>query len=197
MKIMSFNCRGLTSPIKKTSLRRLIEIHQPDVVLLQETLGSSEDVVRILEAMLPGWKFVGLDARGRSGGVASGWNLKRCWCNFSWGIASGLGLEVWEAQVGRMITILNIYGPYLNRVGFWDSLLSMDLFSGQDVILGGGILISLWDLRNSGDLGLFQMVWKTILYKPLLVRIFWILSLLSWPLLGEISERGFIGWQRD
>ena len=80
MKLMSFNCRRLASPIQKSSLRRLVDLNQPDIVLLQETMGISEDVVRLLKVLLLGWKFVGIDSRGRSGGVVSGWNLKSCRC---------------------------------------------------------------------------------------------------------------------
>ena len=52
-------------------------------------------------------------------------------------------MEVWDAEIGRLITVLNIYGPYLNRVGFWDSLLSMDLFEGREVVLGGDFNLTL------------------------------------------------------
>ena len=41
MKLMSFTCRGLASPIKKSSLRRLVDLNQPDIVLFQETMGTS------------------------------------------------------------------------------------------------------------------------------------------------------------
>ena len=78
MNIMSFNCRGLANPSKKSSLRRLIDFNRPDVLLLQETLGLNEDVCCILESLLPGWKFVAIDECGCSGGLALGWNLKSC-----------------------------------------------------------------------------------------------------------------------
>ena len=119
MKVMSFNCRGLASPLKKSSLRRLVELNQPDVILLQETLGCSEVVIRVLETLLPGWIFVAVDARGRSGGLASGWKVQSCRCDCSWGINSGVGLVVWDSVLGKALTILNIYGPYLNRASFW------------------------------------------------------------------------------
>ena len=143
MKIMSFNCRGLASLLKKSSLRRLVELNQPDVILLQETLGCSEEVVRVLETLLPGWKFVAVDARGCSGGLASGWKVQSCRCDCSWGISSGVGLEVWDVVFGKTLTILNIYGPYLNRASFWDSLFNLDLFDVTDVILGGDFNLTL------------------------------------------------------
>jgi exonuclease III len=76
MKILSFNCRGLTSPAKKSSLKRLVSVNSPDIIFLQETLGVSEVVVKSLEALLPGWSFVAVDAKGRSRGLATGWRLK-------------------------------------------------------------------------------------------------------------------------
>jgi exonuclease III len=67
MKILSFNCRGLANPNKKSSLRRLVEQCSLDVILLQETLGDNLAVVKILESLLPGWMFTAVDARGCSG----------------------------------------------------------------------------------------------------------------------------------
>jgi exonuclease III len=66
MKILSFNCRGLVNPNKKSSLRRLVEQCSPDVILLQETLGENLAVVKILESLLLGWMFTAVDAREHS-----------------------------------------------------------------------------------------------------------------------------------
>ena len=70
---MSFNCRGLAGPKKKSALLRVITLDHPDVILLQETLGESSIIKERLESWLPGWSFVTLDVRGRSGGMAVGW----------------------------------------------------------------------------------------------------------------------------
>ena len=42
MKVLSFNCRGLASSHKKTSLKRLVERIHPNVIFLQETMGDCE-----------------------------------------------------------------------------------------------------------------------------------------------------------
>ena len=94
MKIMSFNCRGLTNPFKKLSLGRLIDLNRLDIVLLQETLGLNVEVYSILETLLPGLKFVANDVCGRSGGLAFGWNLQSCHCVGIWSFAFGIGLEL-------------------------------------------------------------------------------------------------------
>lgn len=73
MKVLSFNCRGLASSLKKSSLKRLMERIQPDVIFLQETMGDSDSVQLALLSLLLGWDFLALDARGRSGGLAKGW----------------------------------------------------------------------------------------------------------------------------
>ena len=119
-------------------------------------MGCSEEVVRVLETLLPGWNFVAMDARGRSGGLASGWKVQSCRCDKSWGINSGVGLVVWDSVLGKALTILNIYGPYLNRASFWDTLFSLDVFEDNDVILGGDFNLSLglsevWGPRAAPD----------------------------------------------
>ena len=111
----------------------------------------------MLETLFPGWKFVAMDARGRSGGLALGWKVQSCRCDCSWGLSFGVGLEVWVAKIGKTLMILNIYGPYLNRVSFWDSLFHMDLFEDTEVIMGGDFNLSLgasevWGPRAAPDI---------------------------------------------
>ena len=76
MKILSFNCRGLAGPGKKPAFIRVLTLEHPDVIMLQETMGEGEVIWERLESWLPGWSFVTVDARGRSGGLAVGW--KNC-----------------------------------------------------------------------------------------------------------------------
>jgi len=156
MKILSFNCRGLANPSKKSSLRRVIDLNCLDVILLQETLGLSDDVTKSLELLLPGWKFVAIDVNGRSGGLASGWRLSVCRCDNFWSIRSGLGLQLFSTDLGMVVIVLNIYGPYINRVPFWDSLLSNDFVLNRDLILGGDLNLSLgceevWGPKATSD----------------------------------------------
>ena len=73
MKILSFNYQGLAGPGKKSAFIRVLTLEHLDVIMLQETLGVGDVVKERLESWLPGWSFVTLDARGRSGGLAVGW----------------------------------------------------------------------------------------------------------------------------
>jgi len=89
MKILSLNCRGLVSPTKKSSLKSLITVHNPNAIFLQETMGTNEIVTRALEVLFPGWSFVAIDAKGHSGGLATGWRLKSGNCDKVWALTQG------------------------------------------------------------------------------------------------------------
>ena len=118
MKVMSFNCRGLAGPKKKSALMRVITLDHPDVLLLQETLGDSLVVKERLESWLAGWSFVALDVRGQSGGMAMGWNSRVMNLQTAWGMESILGVELRSDDLGSCLKVINVYGPYLNRVPY-------------------------------------------------------------------------------
>lgn len=50
MILLSYNCRGRVSPQKKSSIKRMITMHDPQIIILQETMGSSEKVKEALES---------------------------------------------------------------------------------------------------------------------------------------------------
>jgi hypothetical protein len=91
------------------------------MLLLQETLGESQVVVSLLESIFPLWSFIGMDAKGRSGGLAIGWNKNKVKLQNSWGFESGLGVEIICVDMGRSFTLLNIYGPYQDSWMIWST----------------------------------------------------------------------------
>ncbi len=61
-----------------------------------------------------------------------------------------------SVDLGITIKVINIYGPYLNRVPFWDSLFCNPLLSGDSLVLGGDLNFSLrqnevWGLHAHVD----------------------------------------------
>ena len=122
MKVISFNCRGLASSHKKSSLKRLVERIQPDVMFLQEIMGDCESVQKALHSLLSGWEFLVMDARGRSGGLATSWHKARCHFNSSWGCFSCLGVDIYSQELNSSFFLINICGPYQERVVFWEKL---------------------------------------------------------------------------
>ena len=111
--------------------------------MLQETFGLGSVVKDRLEGWLPGWTFESLDARGRSGGLAIGWNDKTIKSQNFWGMESVLGINFLSLELGEAFNLFNIYGPYQDRIPFWDSLLSNSLIKSDSVILGGDLNFSL------------------------------------------------------
>ena len=99
--------------------------------------------------------------RGCFGGFPSGWNLKSCRCDGMWSFSSGIGLYIFYAHLGKVLTILKIYGPYVNRVPSWNSLLNKDFVTNWEVTL-----TSPWDVLRFGDLRRFQILWNIFLLTP-------------------------------
>ena len=140
---MSFNCWGLAGPKKKSAFKRVLTLEHPDVILLQETLGLGDIIKERLESWLTGWYFVTLDVRGRSGGLDVGWKLCAAKLINSWGMDSVLGAELLSVDLGTSITVINVYGPYVNHVPFWEYLLQEPLLGGDSVVVGGDLNFTL------------------------------------------------------
>jgi len=75
MKIMFVNMRGLGGRRKKLSLKRFINLDQPDVVFIQETMGLCEPIIVELKILLSGWDFMALDSVGMSSGLITSISL--------------------------------------------------------------------------------------------------------------------------
>ena len=99
MILLSYNCRGLASQPKKLALRDLIRTYNPEILMLQETLGKGEDIIALLSKMLPGWLFQALDANGRSGGVVTSYKAGNLREIFAWGFENSLVLELYSKEL--------------------------------------------------------------------------------------------------
>jgi exonuclease III len=59
---------GLGAPQKNISLKRMISSLNPDIILIQETMCSSEKSRETFESWLKNWSFYAVDAEGMYGG---------------------------------------------------------------------------------------------------------------------------------
>ena len=117
-KSLSFNYWGLAGPHKTSALRWVVELDQSDIILLQETLGDGLEVKTKLERWFGGWSFESLDVRGRFGALEIGWNSQCVKVLNVWGMESVLGISVKAMDMLDTFDVVNIYGPYLNRIPF-------------------------------------------------------------------------------
>ena len=123
MRILSLNVHGLGSLAKQKSLRHLLFVLSPDVVLFQETMTSPYPALYAFSKLCPGWEFCALSSIGLSGGILSGWNPKVIKCT-AFQIAAGILLKASIRGSSLNLSILNCYGPYLNRDSFWNAAAS-------------------------------------------------------------------------
>ena len=112
MKVLSFNCRGLESPHKQSSLKHLVLKVKPKIIFLQETLGTSVVIEELLLRLLLGWEFLVLVAKGQLGGLAMGWRVASCHLSNSWGSTFCLGVDLYSQELNSEFHFFNIYGPY-------------------------------------------------------------------------------------
>jgi hypothetical protein len=67
-----------------------------------------------------------------------------------------LGMEIRSIDMGMVLMVLNLYGPYQDRVSFWDSLFIKPFTKERFLILGGDLNFSLgeaeiWELKDIPD----------------------------------------------
>ena len=150
MIVLSFNCRGLASQAKRLTLKELVHAHNPDIILLQETLGKGEEVVSVLSKLMPRWSFFALDAVGKSGGVVSGFNPVKLKYVSSWGSQNVLAVELFSSEFNRSLLSLNIYGPCLERERFWSAIFRSSWIAHPFLIIGGDLNFSLGEAESWG-----------------------------------------------
>ncbi|PNY16121.1 hypothetical protein L195_g012831, partial [Trifolium pratense] len=72
MKILSWNCRGLSTPSAIPNLRNIAQSHQPDILFLSETLSKNHTMER-LRVNLKFNSCLSVEVEGRSGGLSVMW----------------------------------------------------------------------------------------------------------------------------
>jgi hypothetical protein len=135
MKFLSLKCRGLVSPIKNNSLKRLMSVNQTNFLLLQETLGKGNDIEKLLVSIFLGCSFSCIDVSGRSGCLYLGWNNRSIKSLNIWGFDLGQGMISFSSELGAKFIVLNTYGPYCECVPFWETFLRKYFFEVEALIL--------------------------------------------------------------
>lgn len=133
----------MASSPKKLALRSLFSMEPIDIILLQETLGEALLVSNSLHSICPRWIFTALDASGRSGGMAIEYNPHSIKSLATWGGKGFLGMDLYFAESGKELRILNVYAPCQGREALWYHLSKLFLTSVDNLILGGDLNFSI------------------------------------------------------
>ena len=56
-----------------------------------------------------------------------------------------------EKATGESFSFYNVYGPYMNKKGFWEAFFSLGLLETKNVILGGDLNLTLSKNENWGE----------------------------------------------
>jgi hypothetical protein len=96
------------------------------VILLEEVMTDAEKITLELLKLLVSWDFIFIDVIGRFGGNITGWKKYHfTFTNLGY-FTIGPGTSIFSLHIGKQTTLLNIYGPYLDRVKYWDKIFKMD-----------------------------------------------------------------------
>ena len=83
-----------------------------------------------------------MDAKGKSGGLLVGWRNRFLIFLNSWAMDSGLCVAFYSIELKMELCFFNVYGPYVEREGFWNNLLDFVSLNFSKIIFG-------WDLNFS------------------------------------------------
>ena len=92
-----------------------------------------------------------MDSHGRSGGLLVGWRNRVFRFLNSWALESGLCVTLYSIEIQLEFCFLNIYGPYVEREGFWNNLLEFMSTICTKIIFGGDLNFSLGLSKIWGD----------------------------------------------
>ena len=133
MIILSLNVRGLGGRPKTLGLRSLINSLHPDIILFQETMCSALPSLFSFSKLLPSWEFCAISARGLSGGLLSAWNPLHVKCR-AFHTYAGILLLTHIRGLPHPIHVLNVYGPYTKRKGFWKDAMECGILNSPSLI---------------------------------------------------------------
>ena len=108
---------------------------------------SSYPALFSFSKLCPGWEFCALNSNGLSGGILSGWNPKLLKCK-AFHTVAGILLKSSLHGSSLELSILNCYGPYLNRDIFSNAVASGGLLSLPNLILAGDLNLTLNSLGH-------------------------------------------------
>ena len=143
MIMMTLNIMGLANIPKKLVVRRLIDEHFLDVIFLQESMCDGSILVGELETMLKYFKFLSMDAKGKSRGLVLGWRTHKFHFLNAWAMCSGLCVSLYSIELKMDLVFVNLYGPYMDKELFWNNLFKLDGLMSYKLIFGGDLNFSL------------------------------------------------------
>ena len=143
MKLLSLNICGLGGKSRNHNLRSLLKSLGLDMILIQETMCSSSPALLTISKILPKWEYCAISASGLSGGLLTAWNPLLIKCK-AFHTCADILVQASVRGMAIPISVLNVYGPYIDREHFWAMALRGGLLSTPNLVLGGDLNITLY-----------------------------------------------------
>lgn len=101
-----------------------------------------DTVVKTINPWLKNWSFSTIDVDGMSGGHLTGWSLDFKAVSTS-SVRSSIAVKLKYKNNDFSFSVINIYGPYADRISFWEELKSVDIFSDPLCVIEGDVNFTL------------------------------------------------------
>ena len=152
MKVLSWNCRGLSSKSKEEAMMDLVSLHQPDIFLIQET---KMEEAAFLQVSTKFWKKQGkaaISSRGASGGIETLWDDKKFEAIDIKYSSNWILTLLRQKDTNTLVRIFNIYAPnsYADKKKCWNLLREERSNQHGNVILGGDFNVTLSQDEKKG-----------------------------------------------
>jgi len=142
MIVLSFNAREVGGSPKINALKRLFQVSRPDFLLIQETMCNGDKGVESFKSWLKDWSFSSIESKRIYGGLITAWSLRFKAISSSQ-IPSGIIIDVVDNYLNCPFRIINLYGPYENKINFWNGVTNLGVLNSHNIILGGDLNFTL------------------------------------------------------
>ena len=125
------------------------------MILLQETMCCHAHALYLFSKLKPGWEFYASDASGLSCGILASWDPHLVRCKDFTSLV-GIVLKAIFKGLPETFTVINCYGPYVQRTTYWNNLVSGGLLGMPNLLLAGDLNFTLssaevWGLKARLD----------------------------------------------
>ena len=153
MKFVSWNCRGLGSPLKEEAIRDLVRVMSPKVLLVQETKLEEDALLRASKSFWKKGPGRAVSARGASGGLATFWDSAKLDLVEEEGTTHWLFTKLLHKDSGHLVSLFNIYVPvsFVEKKDCWDSLKMFLIHHNlENLVLAGDLNVTLAMAKKKG-----------------------------------------------
>ena len=146
MRYISWNCRGLGSPQKVESMRDLVRINKPEILLAQETKMEDESALHAGNTFWKKGSGKAVRSRGASGGLATFWDSSKFELLTIHSSMHWIYTKLTHKESGHQVSLFNLYVPILlaEKKDCWDSFEAfLSLHRPENIIIAGDLNVTL------------------------------------------------------